>query len=80
MATDKPSTVAPWVLTLVLSLAVQVAGAAFITGAVISRLDAMSSRIDRLERQIDELMGPPTRGFNGALPDAGDFPPTTPRR
>jgi hypothetical protein len=80
MATDKPPTIAPWILTLVLSLAVQVAGAAFITGAVISRLDAMAGRIDRLERQIDEVMGVGTRGFTGTLPDAGDLTPPTPSK
>lgn len=45
--------VAPWLVTLVISLGIQLLGAAYITGTVISRIEAMASNIVRLEKQID---------------------------
>lgn len=46
--------IAPWLVTLIISVVIQLLGAAYITGTVVTRIEAMTSRIERLEKQIDD--------------------------
>ena len=45
----------PWIITLIISIIVQVIGAAYVTGAVMARLDDLVGRTDRMEHRIDSM-------------------------
>lgn len=45
--------VPPWVWAIIASLAVQIIGAAYVTGRVTGQLDAVSYRVQRIEAQMD---------------------------
>ncbi len=55
---DNEFKVPPWIWTLVISLLVNIIGAAFVTGRVTEKLDGVSYRVERLESQIDKLLHP----------------------
>lgn len=65
-------TLQPWVITLLISIALNIGGFAYTWGTVISRLEAIQSRVDRIEKQIDtqerlrspaNYKSPPISGF-----------------
>ena len=45
----------PWAITLAISLLINIMGAVYITATVVTQIEALSARIDRLERQIDSI-------------------------
>lgn len=54
----EPFIVPSWVWTLIISLLVNIIGAAFVTGRVTEKLDGVSYRVERLENQIDKMVHP----------------------
>lgn len=45
----------PWVLVLAVNLAIQLLSAAYQSGTVTAGYEALSGRVERLERQIDSI-------------------------
>ncbi len=45
--------IAPWLVTLIVSIALNIGGFAYTWGTVVTRLDALAARLDRLEKQAD---------------------------
>lgn len=54
--------VQPWVWAVLLSLFIQICGAVYITATVISKVDAIGGRVQRIENQIDHMFNQ-TRGL-----------------
>lgn len=50
---EKGFIVSPWVVTLVVSIVLNVMGFAYTWGTVVTRLDALAARIERMERVDD---------------------------
>lgn len=57
--------VPPWIWALLVSLLVQFGGAVWVTATMAAKIDTLTSRIDRLERQIDSITNV-TRGGSRA--------------
>lgn len=55
---DNSISVPPWVWTLIISLLVNIIGAAYVTGRVTEKLEGVSFRVQRLESTIDRLVHP----------------------
>lgn len=49
--------VPPWVWALAVSLILQIVGAAYVTGQVTEKLEGVSTRVQRLETQMDRYFG-----------------------
>jgi hypothetical protein len=47
----------PWVWAIIVSLAIQILGAAYVTGRVTAQLDGVSYRVGRIEAQMDRYFG-----------------------
>ena len=45
--------VSPWIVTLILSFVLNAIGFAYTWGTVVTRLDALITRVERLERAYD---------------------------
>ena len=52
---EPPIKIQPWVITLIISLVINLCGAIYITAAVVTRLDDLSSRVSRIERNMDAV-------------------------
>lgn len=50
---EKGFMVSPWIVTLAISLAVNFVGFAYTWGTVVTRLDSLITRVERLERLSD---------------------------
>ena len=66
--------VSPWIVTLLVSIALNVGGFAYTWGTVVTRLDALSLQVQRLER-LSDAERERTRG-----PAYAVEPPVTPAR
>ena len=60
-STEKGFVVSPWIGTLLLSIAINVVGFAYTWGTVITRLEALDLRLQRMER-LDDAQREKTRG------------------
>jgi len=56
--TDNEFRVPPWVWTLIISLLVNIIGAAFVTGRVTEKIEGINYRVGRLESTLDKLVHP----------------------
>lgn len=65
-------TLQPWIVTLMLGFIVNLVGFAFTWGTVITRIDALDARIQRIERQLDS-MEKFRSPVNYKSPTVGDF-------
>lgn len=65
-------TLNPWLVSLIISVGVQLMGIAFFAGTIITRIEALDARIQRIERQLDAQER--TRGpVNHLSPPVGGF-------
>ena len=69
-------TLNPWIVTLLLGFIMNLVGFAFTWGTVVTRIEALDARIQRIERQLDAQertrgpinhLSPPVGGFGNAL-------------
>jgi hypothetical protein len=67
----------PWIITLLISFVVNFVGFAYTWGTVVTRIDALDARVQRIERQLDaaekfrspnNYVSPPLGGARGAQP------------
>lgn len=45
--------VQPWLVALIISVSVQLMGIAFFAGTIMTRIEAIDARVQRIERQLD---------------------------
>jgi hypothetical protein len=55
---DNTFSIPAWVWTLIISLVVNIIGAAYVTGRITEKLESVSQRVGRLESQIDRAVHP----------------------
>ena len=80
--TEKAIKLEPWVITLIISIIINIMGGVYITATVVTQIQALTDRVARIERVMDRVTNI-TRGGPALAPepaDSGEMVPQHPSR